>query len=30
MQEDGVLKVLGGKTSFAEIERLTGTIGWGT
>ncbi len=28
MQEDGVLKVLGGITSFAEVERLTGPVGW--
>ncbi len=26
MQEDGILKVLGGVTSFAEVERLTGTL----
>jgi type IV pilus assembly protein PilB len=28
MQEDGILKVLSGMTSFAEVERLTGPIGW--
>ncbi len=28
MQEDGVLKVLRGETSFAEVERLTGPIIW--
>ena len=28
MQEDGVLKVLLGKTSFEEVERLTGKIEW--
>ena len=28
MQEDGILKVLQGITSFAEVERLTGTIEW--
>lgn len=28
MQEDGILKVLQGITSFAEIERLTGAIDW--
>ncbi|MFH1161681.1 MAG: GspE/PulE family protein [Candidatus Jorgensenbacteria bacterium] len=28
MQEDGILKVLQGTTSFAEVERLTGTIEW--
>jgi len=28
MQEDGVMKVLGGVTSFEEVARLTGTIAW--
>jgi type II secretory ATPase GspE/PulE/Tfp pilus assembly ATPase PilB-like protein len=28
MQEDGVLKVLRGITSFDEVKRLTGAIGW--
>ena len=28
MMEDGILKVLQGKTSFAEIERLVGKISW--
>ncbi len=28
MQEDGILKVLQGITSFEEIERLTSTIPW--
>jgi type IV pilus assembly protein PilB len=28
MQEDGVLKVLQGKTTFAEVESVTGEIGW--
>ncbi len=28
MQEDGVLKVLRGVTSFSEVERLTGPIAW--
>lgn len=28
MQEDGILKVLSGITSFEEVERLTGTIEW--
>jgi len=28
MQEDGILKVLEGKTSISEVERLTGEIGW--
>ncbi len=28
MQEDGVLKVLRGTTSFSEVERLTGPIAW--
>ncbi|MDP2704436.1 MAG: GspE/PulE family protein [bacterium] len=30
MQEDGVLKVLAGVTSFEEVERLTGEIEWGS
>lgn len=28
MQEDGVLKVLSGNTSFKEVERVTGPIEW--
>ncbi|MEK7626758.1 MAG: type II secretion system protein GspE, partial [Patescibacteria group bacterium] len=28
MQEDGVLKILKGITSFEEVERLTGPIIW--
>ncbi len=28
MQEDGLLKVLTGVTSFDEVERLTGQIIW--
>lgn len=28
MQEDGILKVLKGVTSFEEVERLTGKIAW--
>ena len=28
MQEDGILKVLLGITSFSEVERMTGRIEW--
>ena len=28
MQEDGILKVLQGETSFDEVEKITGPISW--
>lgn len=30
MQQDGVLKVISGMTTFEEVERVTGGIGWST
>ncbi|OGZ01872.1 MAG: hypothetical protein A2946_02945 [Candidatus Liptonbacteria bacterium RIFCSPLOWO2_01_FULL_53_13] len=29
LQDDGILKVLGGVTSFEEVEKMTGPIEWG-
>jgi type II secretory ATPase GspE/PulE/Tfp pilus assembly ATPase PilB-like protein len=29
LQEDGILRVLAGITSFEEVEAVTGPIGWG-